>query len=96
MKASTFIVLLVPIAAALIIINCIAWTLARLKYSGLPVRMGIGWPWPYYTYEVNRVGPSEWSTGTFLLDVAVAVGILAASAGLIALYMRWRRPRAWE
>ena len=92
MRAGLVILFLVPAAMALVILNCVSSVVSRLRTGGLPVREAVGWPWHYYTYPVNnRVEPAEWSTSVLLLDVAVALGILLAIAGLVWLLTRGRK-----
>ena len=90
MRAALILLFLIPVSAALVILNCVSWVVARLLTSGLPVRMGAGWPWLYYTWAVNKVGPSEWDISALLLDLAVALGILLATACLALLLTRRR------
>ena len=88
---SAHILVLVPLTSALIIINCISWVLARLYTGGLPVLMGVGWPWCFYTYTVNRVGPSEFIFTALLSNIGVGVAILITAAGLVTLATRHRK-----
>lgn len=87
---------LIPFSVALVILNCASWVVTRLRSSGLPVRMGAGWPWLYYTWAVNKVGPSEWDLNALLLDLAVALAILLAVAGLVLLFTGTREKRGWQ
>jgi len=92
MRAGLALLFAVPVALVLVILNCVSDVVSRLRTGGLPVRMGLGWPWHYYTYPVNnRIEPSEWRTGVLLLDVAVALGILLAIACLVWLLTRGRK-----
>jgi hypothetical protein len=95
MRTGLMILCLIPVSLALLILNCVSWVVARLRV-GLPVREGVGWPWHYYTYAVNKVGPSEWRTEAFLLDLALALGILAATALLVFLLTRGRTEEGWR
>ena len=90
------ILVLVPLASALMIINCVSWVLVRLHTGGLPVLMGIGWPWSFYTYAVNRVGPSEFIFTALLSDIGVALVILFAATGLITLIARRKPASGWN
>jgi len=85
MKLGALILVLIPISLALMILNCVSWVLVRLRGSGLPVRLGTGWPWTFYTCEVNRVGPSHFEFTSLLLDIGAALGILLAAAALTTL-----------
>jgi flagellar biogenesis protein FliO len=87
---------LIPLSVALLILNCVSWVVTRLRTSGLPVRMGAGWPWLYYTWAVNKVGPSEWDYSALLLDMAVALAILLATAGLVLLLTRRGEKGGWQ
>ena len=96
MRAGLLILSLIPVSLALVILNCVSWVAACLRASGLPVEMGMGWPWHYYTYAVNRVGPSEWNLSALLLDLAVAIVILFATAGLVLLFTRRQKEEGWR
>ena len=96
MRAGLLILFLIPVSLVLVMLNCAGWVVARLGPSGLPVRMGMGWPWHYYTYAVNRVEPSELSLITLLWDLAVAIGILCATAALVLLFTRRRKEEGWR
>ena len=96
MRMGLLILALIPVAMALVILNCATWVVARLLSSGLPVRMGVGWPWLYYTWAVNKVGPSEWDIGALSLNVAVALSILLATAGLVLLLTRRQQNDGWR
>ena len=93
---STHILVLVPLTSALVIINCVSWVLVRLHTGGLPVQMGLGWPWCFYTYAVNRVGPSEFIFTALLSNIGVGVAILAAAGGLVTLATRHRKSAGWN
>ena len=97
MTSGLLILVLTPLALALIVLNCVSWVLVRLHTGELPVRKGLGWPWTYYSYEFARVGPSEWHFGALAMDIGVAVAILLAAAGLVMLYAKLRgsRNRRW-
>ena len=82
MNYGAIILVLIPAGLALVILNCVGWVLVRLQTGGLPVRMGMGWPWTYYTYEVNRVGPSHFDGGALLMNVGAGVGMMVAAAVL--------------
>ena len=90
------VLVLVPFACGLIIVNCVSWVLVRLHTGGLPVLQGVGWPWCFYTYAVNRVGPSEFIFTALLGDIGVALGILLAAAVLIALLARKNQTAGWN
>ncbi|MCY3018475.1 MAG: hypothetical protein NTW87_05525 [Planctomycetota bacterium] len=97
MRAGLALLFAIPVALVLVTLNCVSSVTVRLRTAALPVRMGVGWPWHYYTYPVNnRIEPSEWSTATLLLDVAVALGILAATVCLVWLFTRGREKRGWR
>jgi len=97
MRAGLVILFVVPVALALVILNCVSWVVTRLRTAGLPVREGVGWPWHYYTYPVNnRVEPSEWSTSVLLLNLAVALGILLVTACLAWWLSGRRRQSGWR
>lgn len=90
------VLVLVPLTSALVIINCVSWTLVRLYGSGLPVKMGLGWPWSFYTYAVNRVGPSEFFFSALLADTGVGLAILLAAFGLVAWVARKKERTGWQ
>jgi hypothetical protein len=97
MRAGLALLFSIPVALVLVTLNCVGSVIARLRTGALPIRMGVGWPWHYYTYPVNnRIEPSEWSTATLLLDIAVALAILAAVVGLVWLFTRGREQRGWR
>jgi hypothetical protein len=95
MNPGVYVLVLVPLACGLIVVNCVSWVLVRLHTGGLPVQMGIGWPWSFYTYAINRVGPSEFLFSGLLLDLGVAVSLLLAAAALILLLGRKQRGPGW-
>jgi hypothetical protein len=90
------ILVLVPLTSALVIINCVSWVLVRLYNGGLPVKMGVGWPWSFYTYAINRVGPNEFIVTALLADLGVAVAIIMAAFGLVALALRGNKSAEWN
>jgi hypothetical protein len=95
-SSGAHILVLVPLACVLIIINCVSWVLVRLHTGGLPVQMGIGWPWSFYTYAVNRVGPSEFIFTALLGNIGVALAILIAAAAFVTLLTRKNRATGWN
>jgi len=96
MKSGLIILFVIPVAVLLVALNCTGWELVHLRTGGLVVEMGLGWPWSYYTYPVNRVGIAEWHLSALALDMAVALGILGVSAGLVFLLSRGKKENAWR
>jgi hypothetical protein len=96
MNPGVYVLVLVPLACGLVIVNCVSWVLVRLHTGGLPVQMGIGWPWSFYTYAVNRVGPSEFLFSSLLLDIGVGVAILLSVTAIVLLLARSATRERWN